>query len=76
MSGSELIRTMQLIDENARDTTRRVGDEIKDYILANKSLIVDQLRASSVAKIPTSIGNVDVTTNDLRKALEAKLKAA
>jgi hypothetical protein len=76
MSGSELLKTMQAIDENARDTTSRVGAEVKDYILDHQSVVIEQLRAFQVARIPTSIGNVDVTVSDLRKALEAKSLAA
>ena len=76
MSGSDLLKMLSAMDENARDTTERVGSEVVSYIRDHTDEVIQQLRASRVALVPTSIGNVEVKPSDLRQALEARSMAA
>ena len=76
MSGSDLLKMLSEMDENARDTTDRVGSEVVTYIRDHTENIAQQLRMNRVALVPTSIGNVEVKPSDLRRALEARSMAA
>jgi hypothetical protein len=69
VSTSELRNLYQSIQENAKENTLLVRGEVFRYMEDHQDEVVRELRESSVARIPTSIGVVRVSLSDLRAAV-------
>jgi hypothetical protein len=76
MSGSELLKTLEMIDDNARANTGRIASEMQEYFQDNQSLVIEQLKASESVFVPTSVGFIEVKLSDLQAALDAQPIAA
>ena len=69
MSTSELKNLYQSIQENAKENTTKVRAEVFRYMADHQDEVARELRDSSVARIPTSIGLVRVSLSDLQAAV-------
>jgi KaiC/GvpD/RAD55 family RecA-like ATPase len=72
MSGSELLKMMKRMDENAEQTTRLVAQEVSSYIETHQSGVARQLKVNGEAQVPTSVGSIRITLKDIEEGLRAR----
>lgn len=69
MNGRELEHVLSLIDANIGTTQNRVRQEILRFITEHQDRVLEELRQTQHASIPTSSGCVEISLADLREAV-------
>lgn len=69
MNGHDLERVLSLIEENIGANQIRLRSEIIRFIQNHEDEVLDQLRSTESATIPTSSGEITLNLADLREVV-------
>lgn len=68
MNGPEIERLLTLIDQNIAENGAAMNDEFFRYLDDHRAEALEQLRATGVVSVQTSLGNMRVSLQELQHA--------